>query len=402
MQASPGSGGTADPSGGELPTIARDLTILPDGAITVTFAVTVDSGLSESLTITNKAGLTSTEVVTPVVAGAVVTVDVTAEPTQTVLYVSADTPGSIGYLTYGDEDILTFDPETGAWSKFLDGSDVGLGTADLDAFLIMDNGDILLSLDRPHPVPDLGTVDDSDIVKFTPTSLGLLTTGVFTWFFDGSDVGLTQGGEDIDTIALTPNGDLLISTIGNFSVPGIGGRDEDLMLFEATSLGENTSGTWDRYFDGSDVGLRNNAEDVRGAWIDDENGDIYLTTRGNFSVPGLSGDGADIFICAPASLGVSTSCTFSLYWDGSANGFAGVVDAFDIAPVRAGVIVAGEVNADQDDVKINETSDVPEEEDPAADNTNDENDTDRDHDLDDLSTGIETETYFLPIIMKND
>jgi hypothetical protein len=48
-------------------------------------------------------------------------------------------------------------------------------------------------------------------------------------------------------------------------------------------------------------------------------------------VIGASGDGADIFVCAPGSLGTTTSCTFGMYWDGSANGFAGeVMDGFFI------------------------------------------------------------------------
>ena len=50
------------------------------------------------------------------------------------------------------------------------------------------------------------------------------------------------------------------------------------------------------------------SEDIRGVWINDV-GDIYLTTKGNYAVPDLSGDRADIFICHPTSLGVHTSCT---------------------------------------------------------------------------------------------
>ena len=58
---------------------------------------------------------------------------------------------------------------------------------------------------------------------------------------------------------------------------------------------------------------------------------IYLTTLGVFNVTGLSGDGADIFICTPGSLGTTTACNFNSYWVGSLNGFAGeVVDGFDI------------------------------------------------------------------------
>jgi hypothetical protein len=153
-------------------------------------------------------------------------------------------------------------------------------------------------------------------------------------YFDGSDVGLTTSGEDIDAIGFTPDGKLIISASGSPRVPGVSGRDEDLLAFTATSLGWTTSGTWAMHFDGSDVGLANTAsEDVWGAWTDGANGDIYLTTQGVFAVTGSSGDGADIFICHPSSVGGNTSCTFGpgLYWDGSAQGFAGeIVDDFAI------------------------------------------------------------------------
>jgi hypothetical protein len=52
-------------------------------------------------------------------------------------------------------------------------------------------------------------------------------------------------------------------------------------------------------------------------------GEIYLTTQGNFSASGDSGDRSDIFVCDPGSLGSSTSCTFSPFWDGSTSDFGG-------------------------------------------------------------------------------
>ena len=89
-------------------------------------------------------------------------------------------------------------------------------------------------------------------------------------------------------------------------------------------------------FDGSDVGLNNTAsEDVNAVWTFESSGDIYLSTVGAFSVTGASGDGADVFICHPTSLGPTTACTFGpgLYWDGSTKGFAGeVVDALVVVP----------------------------------------------------------------------
>ncbi|MBE9066334.1 hypothetical protein IQ260_06680 [Leptolyngbya cf. ectocarpi LEGE 11479] len=252
-------------------------------------------------------------------------------PSGNLLYVSSTSGGNVAGIAFEDEDILIFDDGPGSWSMFFDGSDVGLGASgvEVDAFHLNSDGSLLLSLTTPATLPNIGAIDDSDIVRFIPTATGNNTAGSYELFFDGSDVGLDTNGEDIDSIGLTAGGDLVIGTSGSFSVSGLSGKDEDLLVFTDTSLGANTSGTWALYFDGSDVGLNNNGnEDVNGTWID-PNGDIYLSTKGAFSVSGASGDGADIFRCALGSTGANTSCTFDIFWDGSTNGFSGgIINAF--------------------------------------------------------------------------
>ena len=73
----------------------------------------------------------------------------------------------------------------------------------------------------------MGKVDDSDIVEFIPTKLGSDTAGSFAWYLRGADVGLTSDGEDIDAISFTADGDLVVSTIGDFNTPSVSGKDED-------------------------------------------------------------------------------------------------------------------------------------------------------------------------------
>ena len=221
---------------------------------------------------------------------------------------------------------------SGAWSLFIDGSDIGLTNTDIDAFELQADGSLLMSFDTDFTLTGFGAVDDSDILRFTPTSTGATTAGTWPWYFDGSDVGLTTNEEDVDAFALPPDGRLLISTLGNVSVTGASGADEDLLAFTPTALGATTSGTWAMYFDGSDVGLSTTNEDVNGAWVDAA-GKIYLTTLGSFSVTGVSGDGSDIFVCTPGSLGSTTTCTWAMYWDGSVNGFSGEdTDSLSVTP----------------------------------------------------------------------
>jgi hypothetical protein len=250
-----------------------------------------------------------------------------------ILYVSSTTGGNLSFA-FSDEDILAYDTGASAWAMAFDGSDVGLSNADVDAFDFLPNGDILLSFGDPITLTGFGPVDDSDIVRFVPTSLGNATAGSWQWYFDGSDVGLTTDNEDIDAIGFAPDGRLLISTFGAFGVSGASGEGEDLIAFTPAQLGQSTSGAWAMYFDGSDVGLSSaSTEDVWGVWVDGASGAIYLKTQGAFAVSGASGDGADVFVCAPITLGATTACAFGpgLYWDGSAHGFGGeVIDDFSI------------------------------------------------------------------------
>ena len=247
-----------------------------------------------------------------------------------VVYVSSSSTGTVGGISFADEDIMAFNTGTSSWAMYFDGSDVGV-TNNTDAFSIMDDGSIIMSFSNSTTsVPGVGTVEDRDLVRFIPTSLGATTSGSFELYFDGSDVGLTSTSQDIDAVDVLPDGSLIVSVLGSTSVVS-GTADEDLLRFTPTSLGANTSGSWSAYFDGSDVGLStSSSEDVYGTWVD-TNGDIYLTTLGSFAVTGVSGSGSDIFTCVPSSLGSNTACTFSMYWLGSAYGYGSeVIDGFDI------------------------------------------------------------------------
>jgi hypothetical protein len=65
--------------------------------------------------------------------------------------------------------------------------------------------------------------------------------------------------------------------------------------------------------------------------VDPNTGNRYLSTIGDFAVPGLNGDGNDIFICVPRAATPDATCTFTMYWEGSSHGFGNeVTDAFYI------------------------------------------------------------------------
>ncbi|MEO1133115.1 MAG: cadherin repeat domain-containing protein [Cyanobacteria bacterium J06639_1] len=215
------------------------------------------------------------------------------------------------------EDIVQFDGVS-TFGLFFDGSDVGLGGANVNAFDIISSTEILMSFGAPLTISGLGAVDDSDIVKFTATSLGEGTTaGTFDLFLDGDAVGLTSNGEDIDAIAGLPDGSLLLSTVGGARWGnGLRTKDEDLVRYDPIS------GSLALEFDGSDVGLTASGEDVDAAGF--QNGRLQFSTNGNFSVPGISGFDEDIFSYTPSSSGGNTSGLFdtSLFFEGNQFGLA--------------------------------------------------------------------------------
>jgi len=289
------------------------------------------------------------------------------------LLVSSSTSGKVQGIKFNDEDILRYALASDTWQLFFDGSDVGIH-GDVNALAVAPDGNLLLSFNSPQTLAGLGEVDDSDIVKFVATSLGAHTAGRFEWFLDGSDVDLTTDGEDVDAIGFTADDRLLISAIGDIDVNNqVGddqeGKNEDLLVFQPTALGEATAGQWGFYFDGSDVKLNKKKGELSGVWVDKSNDDIYMITRGRFAVEGLNGDGSDIFVCASDSLGDDTRCTFRSFWAGDSAGFGDeTIDAFtrmaiEQSPVGAAALDA---SATMDEVQEADSEDaddyVPDEE----------------------------------------
>jgi hypothetical protein len=236
----------------------------------------------------------------------------------------------VGGIDAADEDVLAFDLNSNTWSLLIDGSDLGLGINNIDALHRLGNGSFLLSLERAQSIGSLGMVDDSELIQFIPASLGDTTSGTLLRYLDGTDVGLSAGGEDVDSGGLTPDGRPVVSTLGGYFA-GVSGDSSDLIVLDGATLGDPTSGTWALYFDGSDVELTDSTENLNASWIDGSSGDLYLVTSGAFSVTGASGSASDIFVCTPLSLGETTGCSYTLFWGGSSFGLTGLgIDALTI------------------------------------------------------------------------
>lgn len=239
------------------------------------------------------------------------------------LYVSPATAGTVGGVAATPQDILYRNGTAGTWAMYFDGSDVGV-TKPIAAFARLADGSLLLALKAGQSLPNgVGAVTSWDVVRFVPTSTGNSTAGTFSWYIDGSDVGLTTTGEKIDALDVLTNGRVVVSTTGGLSVPKQGGgtlsgQDEDAIAFVPTQLGATTTGSWVAYFDGTAIpGM--GVEDLTGIAVDEATGNRYITILGAYTVGGVSGNGKEVLKLAPS--GAPGGYTVSQLWQGPANGF---------------------------------------------------------------------------------
>lgn len=293
------------------------------------------------------------------------TVDLVDAASAMVYYLSTAEGGTLSStdgspnLSFADADILKLTVSGNGQRRYelhFDGSDVGLsaGSEDIDAFALRADGSILISTTGAFSVPASGggtlSGGGEDVLRFVPSSLGSTTAGQWSLYFDGSDVGLSGAAESIDAIAVLSDGRILVSTAGAISVTGGSGQDEDLFAFVPASLGATTAGTWSLYFDGSDVALSNDNEDVDALFVRETSGNptLHMSTLGNFAVAGASGANEDIVAFTPTTLGSTTAGSFAsaLAFDGSVFGLGALnVDGFHIGSVPVPAQAAALVEA---------------------------------------------------------
>ena len=179
---------------------------------------------------------------------------------------------TVNGLTVTPQDVVRFESTSlgaitaGTFYMYLDGSDVGLDTTaeKIDSVSLLPDGRVLVSTTGNPAVVGVIGARDEDVLAFTPTSLGDVTSGTWAMYFDGSDVGLgDSSGEDIDALDVV-NGKIYLSTADNFLVNGVAGADEDIFTCEPISLGDVTSCNYAStlYFDGSTWNLSANDVDA--------------------------------------------------------------------------------------------------------------------------------------------
>ncbi len=195
-----------------------------------------------------------------------------------------------------DSDIVKFTysqlgaTTLGTFSLFIDGSDVGLSTAGerIDAIAFDDANRLIISTDGALNVPNL-VGQDEDLFALTLLTSGADTSGTWAMYFDGSDVGLTNGSEDVNAVWIEPGSSrIYLGTKGNLAAAG--------------------------------------------------------------SVNTITGDKNSIISCTPLQLGSTTDCNFVPFFDGDAARFSAVLDGFGLSTsataAAEAMVVVGEGSTD--------------------------------------------------------
>lgn len=128
-------------------------------------------------------------------------------------YVFSTTNNSTdGSQTYGDDDLVEYDPDTDSLSLFMDGNTLFTSSyEDIDALHIMDDGQLLLSTTGSAALGGLSFVD-GDLVLYN------MVTDTASLFLAEST--LFSGSADIDAVAMLLDGNLLISSLDSSTVGG--------------------------------------------------------------------------------------------------------------------------------------------------------------------------------------
>lgn len=146
------------------------------------------------------------------------------------LLFSTGDSATIGTLSFNDEDVVEVDPNTGTATLFFDGSAVFSGDEDLDAFCVLGNGNYVLSTSGGATIGSL-SFNDEDLVEYDPNS------GTATMFLDGSTVISDDSGNglDINGVHVDSNGLIYLSMTENSTIGGLSFGDDDVVQYDPNS-----------------------------------------------------------------------------------------------------------------------------------------------------------------------
>ena len=207
---------------------------------------------------------------------------------------STSNNATLGGLTFQDDDLVLYDPDTNTATLFFSGGTLFSHNENIDAVAALGNGNIILSTDGNATLGGL-TFEDGDLVEYNPV------TDTATLFFDET---LFSHNEDIDAFAVLGNGNIILSTDGNAALGGLTFEDGDLVEYNPVT------DTATLFFDED---LFSHNEDID-AFAVLGNGNIILSTDGNAALGGLTFEDGDLVEYNPFTNTATLFFDEDLFW----------------------------------------------------------------------------------------
>jgi hypothetical protein len=225
----------------------------------------------------------------------------------------------LGGLTFGDDDLVDYDPASDTAGLTFDGGvSFSATNEDIDAVHVLSNGHIVLSTMHNATLGGL-TFGDDDLVDYDPVS------GTASLLFDGGSL-FSNGREDINAAHVLSNGHIILSTVGNARLGGLTFGDDDLVDYDPAS------DTASLFFDGGSL-FSNTSEDIDAVYVL-SNGNIILSTVGNATLGGLTFGDDDLVVYDPLS------DTASLFFDGGSL-FSNTYEDINAAHLNGSDVLSG-------------------------------------------------------------
>ena len=193
---------------------------------------------------------------------------------QAGLIISTTTEATLGGVTFECQDLVHYDPVTGAGTsaRIFDGSEVFSIDENLYAAHLKANGHLVLSPENESTIGDL-TFMDSDLIEYDPV------LGTATMVFDGSELFGSGDAENISAVSILDNGHIVLSTTTDATLAGLSFECQDLVEYDPVA------GTATLFFDGSE--LFSLTENIDAAHVL-PNGNIILSTETGAKLGGLT------------------------------------------------------------------------------------------------------------------
>lgn len=212
------------------------------------------------------------------------------------IYLSTRSGGSVGGIDFTPGDVLQYNSCGDYWDMFLNSGSLGFN-GNLRAFALTKGRTALVSFDKPQTFYG-ETLSRHDVAECYIYDTGWDAGWDCYQLFDGEDAGLTTASEAINSLAVSPYGELAMTFVGSADLPYVAGTvaNEDVMGFYPYQFGPDTDGYFYYWFDGSDENLGKVA--TEGLWFNQYWYDIYQVFNKSIKVGNnVKLDKSDVGVC---------------------------------------------------------------------------------------------------------